>query len=113
MLHYWVSFQGPLLGRHEEIIITVFQTAVDLLLVFTHWSIAQCPISGTLCYANTAENSELQSCCPLCQCWSGPQQILICILLSFADTGFICCKASSEAALCLINTKERERHRSA
>lgn len=32
---------------------------------------------------------------------------LITILLSYADTEFICCKALSEVALCLENMKER------
>lgn len=43
----------------------------------------------------------------LCQGWSDPQQILLCILLSSVDTEFICCKALSEVALCLENMNER------
>lgn len=60
------------------------------------------------CYATqifTAENTKLYKL--LCQGWSDTQQILITVLLSYADTEFICCKALSEVALCLENVKER------
>lgn len=117
MLNCWVRFHGPLLGKHGETIIRViYFKPLWIYFLFSPTRVfPPCAVSGMLlCKYSQQKTLSCISCCLLCQCWSDPQQIFICIRLSSADAEFICCKASSEAALCLRNMKEREeQHRAA